>query len=75
MMSLLRFTLYLLALPLVLLVAACSSGDSATPTPEERIRPGVEGPDFTLPASDGSTVSLADYQGRPVLLYFHMAMG
>ena len=69
-----RLLLLLLALPVALLVSACG-GDSATPTPEERIRPGVEGPDFTLPASDGSTVSLADFQGRPVLLYFHMAMG
>ncbi len=73
-MRLTRWLLYLLALPIALVVSACS-GDSATPTPAERIRLGAEGPDFTLPAADGSTVSLADYQGRPVLLYFHMAMG
>lgn len=32
-------------------------------------------PAFTLPSSDGSQVSLADYAGQPVLLYFHMANG
>jgi len=74
MVRVVRLLLILLALPIALVVSACT-GDSTTPTPAERIRLGMEGPDFTLPASDGSTVSLADYQGRPVLLYFHMAMG
>ena len=32
-------------------------------------------PDFTLPASDGSTVSLADYRGEPVVLYFNEGAG
>ncbi len=37
---------------------------------------GDSAPDFTLPTSQGSTASLASYQGvQPVLLYFHMAMG
>lgn len=35
---------------------------------------GDSAPDFTLPASDGSTVSLGDFD-EPVLLYFHMADG
>ena len=34
-----------------------------------------QAPAFTLPSSDGSTVSLSDYTGQPVLLYFHMANG
>lgn len=29
-----------------------------------------EAPDFTLEAFDGSTLSLADHEGQPVLLYF-----
>ncbi|GIG30738.1 peroxiredoxin family protein [Cellulomonas marina] len=32
-------------------------------------------PAFTLPASDGSTVSLADYRGEPVVLYFNEGAG
>jgi len=32
-------------------------------------------PDFTLPASDGSTVSLADFRGEPVVLYFNEGAG
>lgn len=32
-------------------------------------------PDFTLPASDGSSVSLADFRGEPVVLYFNEGAG
>lgn len=32
-------------------------------------------PAFTLPASDGSQVSLADYRGQNVLLYFNEGVG
>jgi cytochrome oxidase Cu insertion factor (SCO1/SenC/PrrC family) len=32
-------------------------------------------PDFTLPSANGSKVSLSDYKGRPVLLYFSMGPG
>ena len=44
-----------------LLLAACVAGPKA--------------PTFTLPDAGGGTVSLSDYSGRPVLLYFHMAVG
>jgi peroxiredoxin Q/BCP len=32
---------------------------------------GAAAPPFTLPADDGSTVSLAGLRGRPVVLYFY----
>jgi len=32
---------------------------------------GVEAPDFTLTADDGSTVSLSDYRGKRVVVYFY----
>jgi len=32
-------------------------------------------PDFELPNALGSNVSLKDYEGRNVLLFFHMAVG
>lgn len=37
----------------------------------ERLEPSDTAPDFTLPAADGSTVSLADYRGQKVIAYFY----
>lgn len=36
-----------------------------------RLQAGDTAPAFTLTADDGSSVSLADYAGRPVILYFY----
>ena len=36
---------------------------------------GTMAPDFTLANTDGGQTSLSDYQGTPVLLFFHMAVG
>ncbi|QDQ98094.1 thioredoxin-dependent thiol peroxidase [Tomitella fengzijianii] len=44
----------------------------ATPTPH-RLAPGDEAPAFTLPDADGNDVSLADYHGRKVVVYFYPA--
>jgi peroxiredoxin Q/BCP len=38
-----------------------------------QLAPGQTAPDFTLPAADGSTVSLSDYQGHKVVVYFYPA--
>lgn len=35
----------------------------------------TEATPFTLPMSDGSTVSLSDYAGKPVILYFNEGAG
>ena len=35
------------------------------------IEPGKKAPAFSLPDQDGTTHSLADYAGRPVVLYFY----
>lgn len=32
---------------------------------------GATAPDFTLPANDGKTISLSDYAGRYLVLYFY----
>ncbi len=32
-------------------------------------------PDFSLPNASGGEVSLKDYEGKNVLLFFHMAVG
>lgn len=54
-------------LPLVLLLAAAD-----TPM---RLGPGEVAPDFSLPASNGKTVKLADYRGKKtvVLAFFPKA--
>ncbi|MGA8247796.1 MAG: thioredoxin-dependent thiol peroxidase [Nocardioides sp.] len=38
-----------------------------------RLSPGDPAPDFTLPADDGSSVSLQDLRGRKVIVYFYPA--
>jgi peroxiredoxin Q/BCP len=42
-----------------------------TDTP--RLAPGDTAPAFSLPDADGNTVSLADYHGRRVIVYFYPA--
>jgi peroxiredoxin Q/BCP len=39
----------------------------------DRLSPGDAAPDFTLPDADGRPVSLADYRGRTVVVYFYPA--
>ncbi|MGX4691960.1 thioredoxin-dependent thiol peroxidase [Streptomyces sp. JNUCC 63] len=39
----------------------------------ERLQPGDAAPAFTLPDADGKEVSLADYAGRKVIVYFYPA--
>src|SRR3954451_20312685 len=38
-----------------------------------RLTPGDPAPDFTLPDADGNDVSLADFRGRHVSVYFYPA--
>ena len=40
-----------------------------------RLAPGDTAPEFTLPDADGKPVSLADYRGRRVVVYFYPAAG
>ena len=65
-----KFILISILLVLAIFLAACSSNSVA-----DEIEVGNPAPDFALTAADGSTVTLADYQGQPVLLFFHMAGG
>lgn len=39
----------------------------------DRLAPGDPAPDFTLTDADGKPVSLADYRGRRVVVYFYPA--
>ena len=61
----------LLALGLIsVLLAACGGGASAPVSDEV-----LPAPDFTLPNALGGEISLSDYEGEPVFLFFHMAVG
>jgi peroxiredoxin Q/BCP len=53
--------------PLLILFAAVATLGAG---PQSRVlQPGDLAPDFTLPASDGKTYSLADYRGvKPVVI-------
>lgn len=42
-------------------------------TDNHRLSPGDPAPGFTLPDADGNEVSLADYRGRKVVVYFYPA--
>jgi peroxiredoxin Q/BCP len=56
----------------VALLASCAL---ATPAVAEELKVGQKAPDFTLPASDGKTYKLADFQGKEavVLAWFPKA--
>ncbi|MFE0022710.1 thioredoxin-dependent thiol peroxidase [Amycolatopsis sp. NPDC059021] len=41
----------------------------------ERLSPGDAAPDFTLPDSEGKNVSLSDFRGQSVVVYFYPAAG
>ncbi|OLT43664.1 peroxiredoxin [Saccharomonospora sp. CUA-673] len=40
-------------------------------TEQTRLEPGDKAPDFTLPDSEGRNVSLSDFRGSPVVVYFY----
>jgi peroxiredoxin Q/BCP len=42
-------------------------------TENSRLSPGDTAPAFTLPDADGKPMSLADYRGRKVIVYFYPA--
>ncbi|MFB8007809.1 thioredoxin-dependent thiol peroxidase [Nocardia sp. NPDC056000] len=42
-------------------------------TENHRLSPGDAAPAFTLPDADGKDVSLSDYRGRKVIIYFYPA--
>jgi peroxiredoxin Q/BCP len=40
-------------------------------TPELKLKPGDKAPDFDAVTQDGSRVSLSQFRGKPVVLYFY----
>jgi cytochrome oxidase Cu insertion factor (SCO1/SenC/PrrC family) len=60
---------------LAVLLAGCEQGGSAGDGGGGPIKVGATAPDFSAPAASGGKVSLSDYRGSPVLLYFSMGPG
>jgi thioredoxin-dependent peroxiredoxin len=61
----LRIVLLLAVVLLLIVLVPRLLSHSATPTE------GASAPDFTLPSQEGSSVSLKDYRGNWVVLYFY----
>jgi cytochrome oxidase Cu insertion factor (SCO1/SenC/PrrC family) len=62
----------------VLVVVVLAGCEESQPTGDAEGGPvevGSTAPDFSLPAANGGEVSLSDYRGSPVLLYFSMGPG
>jgi cytochrome oxidase Cu insertion factor (SCO1/SenC/PrrC family) len=64
------------AIGFAIFAAACTR-DAATPSRQREgpIAVGDTAPAFTLQSASGGPVSLSDYAGKPVLLYFSMGPG
>ena len=59
----------LVILVISLILQACSPAGTG-------LTEGDQAPEFSLPSSSGTQVALDDVnRGKPVLLYFHMALG
>ena len=63
-------TSFVLVMVVAIFLAACDGNINS-----DEIAVGNPAPDFELTDSDGNTVTLAEYKGQPVLLFFHMAGG
>ena len=61
------------SLPTALTLAAAILVAAAAPVQgdEDMLKPGQQFPSFDLPAHDGTTVSNADLDGTPYLLFFY----
>lgn len=47
------------------------SGNKESPVAQAELKAGMPAPDFTAPSSEGGTVSLHDFKGKVVVLYFY----
>ena len=65
-----RITIPILLIVLTVVLSACATqSEDASPLV------GTIAPEFTLANTDGGQTALSNYQGTPVLLFFHMAVG
>jgi peroxiredoxin Q/BCP len=55
----------------LLLMGLCPWIPAIANTAAPDLQPGVKAPTFTLPSQDGTPISLSDYRGKWVVLYFY----
>jgi len=65
-----KFVYFTMFVMVSLIISGCAS--QQTPIPS---LVGSTAPEFTLENTSGGQTSLSDYEGSPVLLFFHMAVG
>ena len=65
-----RYNVFTLLVMLAVFIAGCISQQAQVPA-----LVGSNAPDFILDNALGGQTSLSDYDGTPVLLFFHMAVG
>jgi thioredoxin-dependent peroxiredoxin len=55
----------------LMLIGLCSSNAAIANAATIDLQPGTKAPTFTLPSQDGTPVSLSDFRGKWVVLYFY----
>lgn len=63
------------AIALAIVATACARPEPPPRTRQGPVEVGQRAPAFSLESANGGTVSLSDYAGKPVLLYFSMGPG
>ena len=63
------------AIAFAIVGGACTRQETSPGSGENPIAVGDTAPAFSLESAGGDTVSLSDYAGRPVLLYFSIGPG
>jgi len=63
------------AIAVAILGTACTRQEPSPSSEQSPIAIGDTAPAFSLESAGGGTVSLSDYAGKPVLLYFSMGPG
>jgi peroxiredoxin Q/BCP len=58
-------------LSLILLMGFCPGNLFIAHAADVELQPGTKAPAFTLPSQDRTPVSLSDYHGKWVVLYFY----
>lgn len=67
--------LFAAGIALAMFAAACSQQNTPASSGQGPIAVGQPAPTFSLKSASGGAVSLSDYAGKPVLLYFSMGPG